>query len=199
MRHSQMNLVLFGLLVASGPAWGNVTVTISDADGDPCSATVSPASSLSILIQLDAEESLTAGQMRVLAGDPDVFTLNSILYDGLLWSNDPADLFDPTPESLNAGNLNTSSVIGTLALNLSQGTGIGTLPFAAIQVLISAEAAPGTYTLNITDAVFGDTSFDDVPGIAGTPYQINVIPEPAGLVLTLAVPSLLLRRRRRTA
>jgi len=54
-----------------------------------------------------------------------------------------------------------------------------------VGVTVSDAAEAGTFNLNVTNLVFGDTSFQAVPSTAGQNYQVTVIPAPDAALLIL--------------
>jgi len=186
MRRSLVCAITIGVVTSWAlPVFASVTATITDAYGDPNSVSVLPGSFFTVVVELDTTESLVSGQLMIQADAPDVFTLESVSFDNVVWSNDPADVLDPTPQTLNAGNSNTSGDIGTLAVDLVNGTGTGVIDFATIQVSVDENTLPATYTLDVVDSIFGNTDFEDIIGSSGVSYEVYVIPAPGAVVLGL--------------
>ena len=190
--------VMFGLLMFwSGPALAGVSLAITDDLGDPGEVAVLPDSSFVVEVELDTTESLISGQLMIQASASDIFTLDAISFDGLIWSTDPDDILDPTPEALTLANSNTSGDIGTLAVDVDNGTGVGIMDFVSIQVSVDESALEGLYTLQIVEPIFGDVPGDEVESSVGDPYEVTVIPLPAGLMLGLLGMGLVGWKRKR--
>ncbi len=201
MKRSLLYAVVLGVLTLPGrTALADLSARITDEFGLD-SIAVMPGSFFDVIIELDTTESLVSGQVMIQASAPDIFTLESVSFDGVIWSDDAGDVLDPTPQALNAANANTSDDVGTFAVDLVSGTGIGIMDFVTIGVSIGAGAPLlETFTLNIVEPIFGNTNFEEVANVTvGSAYQVNVIPAPGAVVLGMIGLGLIGRLKRRLA
>ena len=192
MKKSILSLMLAATLaMAVSNVRADVVATISDAVGDAQAITLysnvgeTATRQFTVFITLDntAESSLISAQMRIEElSQTSGLTLISIDYDDSLWDTDTA--LDPTPDQITGPNW-TSTPIGAFADDLGSGTGVGaSLGFVtALTFQISSTANFGTYTINLTEFVFGDTGFGFLPGSAGPNYVVTLIPAPGAFLL----------------
>lgn len=189
-------MLTIGLGIHQTAKAATVTASLRDAFGDPSSTILQPGDTFDVNVLLDSTVSLTSAQFNTRESSASgYFTLNSVVFDDNLW--DVNTVVDPTVQSLDSTNGFTSGDIGTIADNLLSGTGTGQLALVTLNLSIDPAAADGTYTLNLTGLVFGDTNFAEIQSVASGPDYHVVVPEPGALGLLLLGAILLILRCRR--
>lgn len=186
MKHL-LTLVVSALLAFAGsPALADlVTVALVDDNGNPSQVTAAAGSSFQVKVRVDTDVSLVSGQLRlqeVTASPSGYFTLTSRIVAGTPWDPSEALSFS-SPDPL-VGPSYKSQDMGTLAEDVIDGTGEGVFDFLTLDVAVSPFAMAGTYKLNLTDVVFGDTEYEPLPFDLGADYEV-VVPAPGAVVLGL--------------
>lgn len=184
-------------IFAAPIAQAQVTASLLDSTGDPHAVSVVPGATFDVFVQLDTNINLSSGQFKLIETTSPVsglFTLNSIsAVNG--WADPP--LLDPSPVGVpGSWPAGPDGDMGTVATDPV--TGVGSGPMLLLHLAINGTAAPGIYTLNLNDPIFGDTDFQPVATTLGIDYlvHVEVIPEPvSGTMAFLGFLTGLMRRR----
>lgn len=174
------------------PVMGIVTINMGTMTTEGLSHTLSvmPGDSFDILVYLTSPSvtDLLAGQFHMnIAGWPndpaDYFTLTGVNFVDP-WSNDPIDLVLPSlPENLNAGNLHTSGLMGSM---MGNGIPSANADFAILSMLVSPSAQPGSFAFTGVNGSFADLDLlEDILGVTGQTLYVTVLPEPSMMGLML--------------
>lgn len=171
-------IVLGGLLVAAETAWGGVTLTIVDTDGDPHRTKVQAGSPFEVILQVDTTISILGLQVRVqetTESPSGLFQLNSVSFQSPPWSGQANDQVVPSlPDPMN-GPSYKSGYIADTAADLQEGTGIGIFSFVTLSLTFVGPTAFLNAILNLCDILYGDLNYDEYAGTAGTDYEVTVI------------------------
>lgn len=199
-----LGTVVAVVLLSGGVAWGDMTAILTDlANGSE--VWVQPGASFNVLIKIDTPESLVSGQLAIEASVSDIFTLQSVTFDGVVWSDSVGDVLPETwqlPDVLSPRSVD----IGTLSVDAVNGTGTGEMTFVLLGFSIAPSVLAGsTYTLGFAPddnqgqggPRFGNLSFGEVPVTLGSPYTVHVIPAPGAVVLGVLGLAPMARLRRR--
>jgi hypothetical protein len=151
-------------------AAGGVTMSVVTAGGSDTSATVAPGGSFSVDLRLDIQDvAIVAAQCRLVAGTANVVDVTGGSYNGTDWDTGLMAL-DIEPGGLDPLG---QGFIGSGPLTGSIGPAIETV-LATINLTVDPAAPAGSYTLNATEIVAGDTLFVDIGGVAGPDFTVVV-------------------------
>lgn len=175
-----------GVLLGATGVWGFPTLTIVDTVDDPNSISTTAGTTFNVQVRVNTDVSLTGLQLRVqetTAPPSGFFQLNSVSFNTPTWSSDTGDQYVPAlPDLMDAASYKTD-YIADLAGDLVNGTGTGTFSFATLNLTYTG-ALLGTYTLNLSDILYGDLNFDEFTNaLTGQDYVVTIIPAPGATLL----------------
>lgn len=178
--------VTVGMLWATTGAWGFPALTIVDTVDDPNSISTTAGASFNVQVQVNTDVSMTALQLRVqetTATPSGLFQLNAVSFSTPPWSSDSADQYVPGMPDLMDGTSYKTDYIADLAGDLVNGTGTGPFSFATLNLTYTGTLL-GTYTLNLSDILYGDLNFNEFTNaLTGQDYVVTIIPAPGATVL----------------
>ncbi len=187
MKNRTVTSVTLGVFLGVvGGVWGFPTLTIVDTVGDPNSINTTAGTSFDVQVRINTDVSMTGLQLRVqetTASPSGLFQLNSVSFNAPTWSSDPGDQYVPALPDLMDGPSYKTDYIADIAGDLVNGTGTGTFSFATLN-LTYIGVLLGTYTLNLSDILYGDLNFDEfTDAVSGQDYVVTIIPAPGATLL----------------
>ena len=198
--HRASTVGLLALFLCAAPALATVSLTISDNDATPNSASVAPGSSFNFTVRLVSTSEQVVGLDYYLASS-DASGLISIADRNTAGGsfNDPLFFSDTTVEAspsnlLNPRNDHDLGGLATSPLNA------GTYLVSNFTMNVAPTAANGFYTIQTTVAQpqegWIDPNSNEHPFDAHGTFTVFV-PEPTGLALLALAAPVVVRRRRR--
>ena len=170
MQKSTTIILLMVSLNCASTAAGALTMSVVTAGGADTSVSVAPGGSLSVDLRLDIQDvAIVAAQCRLVAGTANILDVTGGSYNGTDWDTGLMAL------NIEPGGLDPlgQGFVGSGPLNESIGPAVVTV-LATVHLVVDAAAPTGSYTLNVTEIVAGDTSFVDIGGVPGPDFTVVV-------------------------
>ncbi len=169
MRKSAVIVLMVSASCASTAA-GAITMSVVKAGGTDTSVTVAPGGSFSVDLRLNIQDvAIVAAQCRLVAGTANILDVTGGSYNGTDWDTGLMAL------NIEPGGLDTVSqgFVGSGPLTGTIGPGVVTV-LATVDLAVDAAAPAGSYTLNVTEIIAGNTAFEDIGGVAGPDFTVVV-------------------------